>query len=75
MQSFLLDSTERNSVSSISISFSDDDGQEIQDEQCSEVDEEEKCEIISKEEVCLDVPVESCSEGSDQDWETFEEVQ
>ena len=61
-----------NSVSSISIS--DDDDQEIQDEQCSEV--EEKCEIISKEEVCSDVPGESCSEEveTDQDWETFEEV-
>ena len=74
LQSFLLDSTERNSVSSISIS--DDDGQEIQDEQCSEVDEEEKCEIISKEEVGSDVPGESCSEvETDQEWETFEEVQ
>ena len=61
MQSFLLDSTERNSVSSISIS--DDDDQEIQDEQCSEVDEEKNCEIISKEDVVgSDVPGESCSE-------------
>ena len=53
------------------------DGQEIQDEECSEVDEEEeKCEIISKEEVGSDVPGgESCSEvETDQDWETFEEV-
>ena len=60
-----------------SISISDDDGQEIQDEQCSEVDEEEKCEIISKEEVGSDVPGgESCSEvETDQEWETFEEVQ
>ena len=72
MQSFLLDSTERNSVSSISISSSDDEGQEIQDEQCSEVDK-----IISKEEVGSDVPGgESCSEvETDQEWETLEEVQ
>ena len=35
------------------------------------------CEIISKEEVGSDVPGgESCSEvETDQDWETFEEVQ
>ena len=58
-----------------SISISDDDDQEIQDEQCSEV--EEKCEIISKDEVGSDVPGESCSEEveTDQEWETFEEVQ
>ena len=45
-------------------------------EQCSEVDEEKNCEIISKEEVGLDVPGEACSEvETDQEWETFEEVQ
>ena len=53
-----LASTEINSVSSISISFSVD-GQEIHD-RCSEVDvDEEKCEIISKSvgaQVYLDVP-------------------